>query len=143
MVGLNSPIGRQLGLYIGENMSLPGKQRGLTALGWLVLVLVVGGTTSIGVKLVPHYMDFNTAVRLLEGMTREPGVIHSRTADLRANFQRRLKVNNIYKFDLKERLKIKRVNGRMNFDLDYEVREPITTNINILITFKHNIELKE
>ena len=124
-------------------MNLPKKQQGMTVLGWLMLISIVGGATTLGVRLVPHYMDFNTAVTLLDAMAREPGMINQRTVGLRAMFKKKLKINNIYEFDLKERLKIKRASDRINIDLEYEIREPVVSNVYILLTFKHNIVLRD
>jgi len=123
-------------------MNLPKKQRGLTVFGWLMLIIIIGGSTTIGIRLVPHYMDFNNAVSLLEGMSREPGMINKRTVDMTAMFRKRLKLNNIYNFDLKERLKIKRGPDKVTIDLEYEVREPIVANIYVLMIFKHHVQLR-
>lgn len=124
-------------------MNLPKKQRGLTGLGWLMLILIVGGSTTIGVRLVPHYMDFNTASSLLDTMAREPGMINQPNVNLLAMYTKRLKINNIYDFKLKERLKMKRSADQVTIDLDYEIREPIVANIYILLTFKYKVELRD
>jgi hypothetical protein len=122
-------------------MKLPKKQRGMTILGWLAVISIVGGITTIGVRLVPHYMDFNTAVKLLDSMTREPDMINKRTSDMVAMYTKRLKLNGIYDFQLKERLKIKRGSEKVKFRLAYEVREPIMTNMFVLLIFEHEVEL--
>ncbi|MDK1023638.1 MAG: DUF4845 domain-containing protein [Gammaproteobacteria bacterium] len=123
-------------------MNLQKKQQGLSGLGWMLLILIVGGTATLGIRLIPHYVDFNTAAAILDGMSREQGLISKRTSDIEAMFKKRLKLNNIREFKLDERLTIKRASDRIIINLEYEVREPLVYNIHVLLTFKHNVQLR-
>ena len=122
-------------------MNLAKKQLGMTVIGWLVLISIVGGATTIGIRLIPHYMDFRTAVSLLEGMTNEPGMINKRKTDMIAIYRKKLKLNGIYDFKLKERLIIKRAPDKVSIDLVYEIREPVMSNMYVLLIFEHHIQL--
>jgi hypothetical protein len=124
-------------------MNLPNKQRGMSALGWLLLIAIVGGATTVGIRLVPHYLDFNNAVNLLESLKSEPNMINRRKSAMLARYTKKLKINGIYDFNLKEKFKIKRYPDKVTFDLAYEVREPIMSNMYVLLVFEHHAELKE
>ena len=119
------------------------KPRGLSATGWLLLIVIVGGFASVGAKLVPHYMDFSTASNILDNLSQQQGMVNKRTSDIKAMVLKRLKLNNIRDYNLNERMKVKRTADRIIVNLDYEVRVPLVGNSFVLLVFKHTVQLRD
>jgi hypothetical protein len=119
------------------------KQSGLSASGWIFLVLIIGGFVSIGAKLAPYYFDHTTVSTILKSMTNEPGLVDKRIPELDAMIVRRLKLNNIRDFDLGNRLVMKRGSDRIIIDLDYEVRIPLVSNLELVASFEEHVELRD
>lgn len=124
-------------------MNLPEKQQGLSGVGWLLLIVIIGGTTTFGIRIIPHYIEFNTASAILDTMSLEQGLVNKRISDIKDLYKKRLKINNIRKFKLDERLTIKRGSDRIIINLEYEIREPLVSNIYLLLAFKHNVQLRD
>ena len=124
-------------------MNLPGKQQGLSTSGWIFLILIIGGLTTLGMKLAPHYMDFNTITTLLDNMSREQGLVDKRASEIKAMITKRLKLNNIRDFGLDEKLTIKRASDRLIIELNYDAKVPIAGNLQLLATFAHKVELRD
>lgn len=118
-------------------------QQGLSLSGIIIVLLMAGAATSVGLKLVPFYMDFNTIGAFLDTMAQENGMVNKRTVELKAIITKRLKMNNIRDFKVEDRMTIKRAADRVIIDLDYEIREPVVYNISLLLSFKKKVELRD
>ncbi len=113
------------------------KEAGLTVLGWLVVLLVVGAAASISVKVIPHYVDNQTIVSVLESMPKNK--VHTMSkAEIRTSVIKRLKINNIRDIDIQSIMKIERARGSTTLALNYEVREHLLGNMDIVMSFKRN-----
>ncbi|NJN52901.1 MAG: hypothetical protein HC809_15225 [Gammaproteobacteria bacterium] len=44
-------------------------QGGMSILGWLAVVLAIGGSAMLVVRLAPHYIDFETLVTVVEALS--------------------------------------------------------------------------
>ena len=116
-------------------MGFPNRQMGLSAVGWVFLVLIISGGVSVFAKLIPHYLEFQTFSAIIESLADEPRLINRGNGDIEALITKRLKMNSIRDFDLKERMKIKRGAEGVVIDVNYEVREPFFQNLSFVMTF--------
>lgn len=117
-------------------------QRGLGMGGWIFLILIVGGATSLGMKLIPLYMDNNTVVNVLDALATESGMEQKTDAAIFDMIEQRLKVNSIRDWPIADRMEIKRSSRRTELVMDYEVRMPIFQNIDVIVSFNKSVELR-
>ncbi len=122
-------------------MNFPYRQRGMSITGWLLMVLVVGGVVTVGIKLVPHYLDHNTMSRVLDNLALDKDISSARVPAIYAMIQKRFKVNGIRNFPIKDNIKIKRTKVGVEVSMDYEVREHVVGNLELLATFSKHLEL--
>ena len=52
--------------------SSTSKQRGASFLGWLLIVVAVGSAAVLGLRLVPHYIDYQTIVSVVDAPAGGP-----------------------------------------------------------------------
>ncbi len=120
--------------------SLLAKQRGMTGLGWLTVLALIGFFTLLVLKLAPIYLDHYAVASTVRSLEKEPLITRKSTAEIRNLLKKRLKIN--YVTDLpKDAIKIKKTGGVLKVDVDYEKRERFFGNIEFVVTFKENIEL--
>lgn len=124
-------------------MNFPYHQRGMGFAGWLVVILVLGSTITVAMKLAPHYMDFNTIGKIMDEMALENGMAVKNKAQLISLMEKKLKINQIRTFPLKENITLKVSNDGSELILDYEVREALVANIALIAAFDKTIELRE
>lgn len=111
------------------------RQRGLTAMGGLLaLVLIVSGIT-LTLKLAPHYIDFYTLESVLDGLPADDVRTMSRPA-LHEMLQKRFKINNLRDFEIRDIITLDRSREGTVLELKYERREHILFNIDVVITFE-------
>ena len=123
-------------------MGLPQHQRGLGAIGWLVLVFVFGSLLTLGLKVVPVYTDNATIERILDGLAAEPEMGSKSTGAIDKIIKARFHVNNIRDFDYSKNLTIVRDNDGARIILDYEVRVPLIYNLDLIASFNKTVALQ-
>ena len=123
---------------------LQGKhqQRGSVG-GVLVILLLLASAFSVGSRVIPLYLDHNTMGNIMEKMSLEDGLALQNEANIRDTMRKRLKLNNIRDFDLKENLKIDRSKVGTELVLDYEVRVDLVSNLSLIAAFNKKVPLRD
>lgn len=119
----------------------PRKQSGFGLMGWLIVIIIVGGATSLGLQLVPVYMDNNSLNSAIEGIASEPDSSNMREKTLHDRVIQRLKLNGVRDFPVAERVKINRGKSVPVVVVDYEVRMPLFENLDLVASFNQEFPL--
>lgn len=136
---LSRPLSRRLAATRLGGLPRVRRQTGMSLFGWLVVLCVVGFAVNIGMKIVPHYMANNAIVGVIEGMSPEVWRGSSKNK-MHETVDKGLKVNNIRALKSKDLLEIKRTPSITKVNLDYEVRENLFGNIDIVLVFKKDYQ---
>lgn len=109
-------------------------QSGMTLIGFVVVLGVVGLFAYIGMKLVPMYSEYYAVKQALKGLQAEPGIANRDPAKIQDLFFRRLYIS--YAENVKpENVKLQRVDRGWSMSVDYEVRKPIIANLDVVGKF--------
>ena len=115
-------------------------QRGITLIGFVIVLGLVGFFAYIAMKLVPMYSEFYAVKQALKGLQQEPGIANRDPAKIQDLFFRRLYIS--YAENVKpEHVKIERVDGGWNMRVDYEVRKPLMANLDVVGKFSADEQL--
>ena len=110
-------------------------QRGITLLGFIMILAVAGLFIFVGMKVVPMYMEYYAVKKSLEGLSLEPGIANAAPDRIRNLFFRRLYVN--YSENVKpENVKIERAAGGWHMTVKYEVRRELISNLDVVGNFE-------
>lgn len=110
------------------------RQQGITLLGFVIVLAVVGVFAYVGMKLFPMYSEYYSVKSSLKGLANEPGIANESPQKIRDLFFRRLYVN--YSENVQEEnVKVKRVDAGWQVDVNYEVRRPMVGNIDVVGKF--------
>ena len=74
-------------------MAMKRKQSGLSLVGFLVVLAVVGFAAYIGMKLFPMYQEYYSVRSAAKGLASEPGVGDMDPSKIQDLFFRRLYIN--------------------------------------------------
>ena len=118
------------------------RQRGSIA-SILVILLVLASAVSLGSRVIPLYLDHNTMGAIMEKMSLENGLALESEGNIRDTMRKRLKINNIRDFDLKEHLKIDHSKVGTELVLDYEVRIELVSNLSLIAAFNKKVSLRD
>jgi hypothetical protein len=115
-------------------------QRGMTLIGFVIVLGVVGLFAYVGMKLVPMYSEYYAVKQALAGLKAEPGIANKDPAKIEDLFFRRLYIS--YAENVKPaNVKIERADAGWLMSVQYEVRKPLLANLDVVGKFNTSDEL--
>jgi hypothetical protein len=121
--------------HTGKGNAMKRSERGITLIGFVVILALVGILAYLGMKVFPIYEQFFSVRSAMKGVAGEPGVAQMDPAKIRDLFFRRLYVNYADE-DLKpENVKIERKDNGYTLTVNYEVRRPLVADLDIVGNF--------
>jgi len=124
-----------------NNLSAMTRQAGASALTMMVMVLFFGGLLTLAIKLGPIYLDDITIQEALESLDGTDGLSTMGPAQVRTLINKRLSVNNVRGFDAKN-ITVEKDGDTVMILVDYEVRNDLFSNVDTVVHFKHEYEMK-
>ena len=115
-------------------------QKGMTAIGWLLELGLIAFFTLITLRLVPAYMEFAKVTSVLESLQNEPGITRKTKGEILALIGKRFDVNDVYQVDAKQ-VKVTKEKGVLKMSIDYERREHLVGNVDVVTTFNKEVEV--
>jgi hypothetical protein len=117
-----------------EGTSMKRTQRGITLLGFIMVLGIIGFFAYVGMKLFPMYSEYYSVKSALKGMASDPAVANADPARIQDLFFRRMRID--YTQNVKpEHFKIQRADNGWRMDVQYEVRRPLMFNLDVVGKF--------
>lgn len=116
-------------------------QKGASGLTILVILFLAASILTVAMKIVPMYLDNMTIAKVLEDIGKQSDIAELSDDDIMSAFDKRLTINNVRNFDSKN-IVIKREEGMLTIDVNYENRDNIFKNIDAIVSFKNHFETK-
>ena len=114
------------------------EQQGMSLLGGLVVVILIGFFASIGFKLLPHYMDNRALEKIITGVEQGAATSSAQVrsvGDFYAHVDKNMQVNNIRDLSSRDIMEIRLEGAEFVAHLNYEVREKFIKNIDLVMSF--------
>ena len=109
------------------------QQRGLTLIGFVLLIALIGAAGIVAFRTIPIYSEYFTIKRIL----REINVENPETTPLQIRSQFDLKSSADYVYDIKSRdLDIGKESGRIIVSVRYQKTVPLLYNVSLLFEFQ-------
>ena len=132
-------MARQTNIGVRRNgHALGRKQAGLSFIAWVAILAVAAVFASVGLKTIPHYLENQTIIKVVEAVG--PAVLKSGSKKkVYEAVDKRLKINNVRDYQAKDILDFKRAKDANYWVLEYEVRENVISNLDLLIAFSKEL----
>ena len=116
-------------------------QSGITLIGFIIVLGVAGVFIFMGMKVIPMYMEYYAVKQSLDGIAKQPGVVEETPAQIKSMFFNRMNVN--YSENVKPAdITVVRKDAGYLVTVDYEVRKPLISNLDVVGKFKTEKELR-
>ena len=110
------------------------KQGGMTMLGFLITLSVVILFLFCGMKIVPMYIEYYSVKKALASIANEQSASATSKDKIRGLFSRSLEIDYV-KIIKPEMLKIETTDSGYNLVVDYERREELVANLDVVGRF--------
>ncbi len=115
-------------------------QRGMTAIGWLLVMGLIAFFTLITLRLVPLYLEYSKVVSVLESLTNEPGIGIKSRREIISLVSKRFDINDVR--DVSPKLiTVSKEKGLTRISIEYERREHLMGNIDVVASFDKAVEV--
>jgi hypothetical protein len=116
-------------------MTMPSQQRGVSLIGWAVILLVVVVLGTAAFRMVPVYMEHNTITSSIRSLLQDSKTALMSPREIRDTLGKRFSINQVEAINVND-LAISKEGGILKISTDYEVREPMFYNVSIVMTFQ-------
>jgi hypothetical protein len=118
------------------------RQSGITLLGFIIVLAVVGFFAFLGMKLFPAYSEYYNVVSAMEQIAREPGSSRWSPAEILTSLEKRMYINFVdEKYVNKRSFQIKRSGTGYTLSVKYERREPMLYNLDYVAKFERTVHI--
>ena len=111
------------------------KQRGMTMLGFLMVLCLGIFFAYCAMKIVPMYIEYYSVKEALKGLSNDAELAGASKDKIRERYMRRLDMSyaeNVKKMDA---MKFESTDGGLKMIVDYERREPLFANLDVVGKF--------
>jgi hypothetical protein len=117
------------------------QQKGVTAIGWIIILGLIGFFTLLTLKIVPIYIENFEVKSVLKSLKQEPGITRMSVRDIRKLIQKRFDINNIRTIDVSKTVDIQQGGGVTVVTVKYKVQQNMAGNLDVLIRFNNSIKI--
>lgn len=123
-------------------MKFARSQKGMSILGWLMVLAFIAFFASAVFKMLPHYLDYMSLEKIITSVETDPSMEVRSISAFYGHVGKGMEVNSIRDLDLREALKIKLENNEFHAHLKYEKREPLIQNIDLVVRFDKEFRVR-
>ena len=115
-------------------------QRGMGAIGWLCVILIVVFFGTSAFKMVPAYNENQMIKTALRSLADGPDNVHEMPkSEIRSQLRKFYTINNV-RGEAAKNLEIDRQRDQTLVKINYEVREKLFGNVSVVMTFNNVLD---
>jgi len=115
-------------------------QKGMTAIGWMMVLGLIAFFTLITLRMVPLYMEFGKVSSTLESLKEQPNITQQTKGEIVRLVGKRFEVNDVKNVDPRK-IMISKERGVLKVAINYERREHLIGNVDVVAIFDKQIEV--
>lgn len=123
-------------------MKLARSQKGMSMLGWMVVLALVAFFASTAFKMFPHYMDFWSLEKAITSVETDRAAEVKTVRDFYSHVERAMLVNGIRDTKLEDVLEVRLEGNEFLAHLKYEKREPLIENLDLVANFDKEFRIR-
>ncbi|WP_405120454.1 DUF4845 domain-containing protein [Pseudomonas leptonychotis] len=117
-------------------------QKGMSILGWLMVLTVVAFFASAAFKVLPHYFDNMALEKMITSVEADKALDVRTVGDFYSYISKGMQVNSIRDLDMQKAIKVKVENNEFRVHMKYEKREPLIQDIDLVVRFDKEFRVR-
>jgi hypothetical protein len=115
-------------------------QKGITLLGFVMILAIVGFFAFLIMRLFPVYSEYYGVVQAMKAIQVEPGIATKTPEQIKDLLDRKFYISYVTSVK-KNNVKVTRKDGGYTLTVKYEVRGPLMYNLEYVATFDKTVTL--
>jgi Tfp pilus assembly major pilin PilA len=115
------------------------RQRGITLLGFIMVLLIAAVVAMIAMNLVPVYSEANSVKSALKKLAEEPASRNMELPELQRALQKRFDIDYVNSVKAEELELVRDKTKGTQLVFNYEVRKPLVYNLDFVAKFDNSI----
>jgi hypothetical protein len=117
-------------------------QRGITFIGFVLMLCIVGFFAYVAMKLVPVYSEYMGVVKSMNQLLTEPGIQNKEVGEIRQMLNTKFSIQYVDEATIPpQNIQLKKQSGAASLRVFYDKRVDFIYNIDLLISFDKTINL--
>ena len=112
------------------------EQRGITFIGLIMVLAIVGFFAVIGIKMFPAYSEYSSVKNIIQSIGKSADFEGLSEAKIRDNFDRGATIGYVSVINGKDLVIENNGDGKKVVSVEYQVVKPVVANVSILMDFK-------
>jgi Tfp pilus assembly major pilin PilA len=130
-----------LRVFTGGQQRMKSRQSGITLIGFVIVLLVLGFFAFMAMKLVPSYIEYMGVVKAMNQMSTEGG--NEDVGQARRQLAFKMSFQYVDDSTIKPQdVTVTRANNGAVLNVNYDKEIPFLYNISFLLHFDHSVPLK-
>ena len=119
------------------------KQRGVTFLGWVILLIPFALMIYLAIRLTPIYVNYMAVAKAMNKISSEvaPGTAVDERA-IRFSLDKSFNIEGINFPSIKDNFRVQREGDDIVAIIEYEEVAPVIANVSVLVQFKKQVKLQ-
>lgn len=115
-------------------------QKGLTTIGWILIIAIFGSIVLTGLKILPMYLDYFNVKSVVDSVANDPTIDAKSKQDLWEAINKRLYINSV-RYIKREDVSFERKEGVTKITIDYTVEKPYIAQLYLGAKFNYSAEI--
>lgn len=116
-------------------------QKGMTTIGWIIIIAIFGSIVLTGLKILPMYLDYFNVKSVVDSVVNDPSIDPKSKKDLWDAISKRLLINQVREIK-RENVSFSRKEGVTTIVVDYNVEKPYIAQLYLGARFNYTAEIK-
>lgn len=112
------------------------KQRGITFIGLIIVLAIVGFFAVIAIQIFPAYSEYASVKNIIESIAKNADFDSLSDESIRSSFDRGATIGYVSVITGKDLVIENNINGKKVVVAEYQVVKPVVGNVSILMNFK-------
>jgi len=114
--------------------TMRNRQQGMTFIGWVMALMILGFFVLIGLKLTPVYLEYFAVQRQLTSLEEEAGLVKKSAGQVKRLLLRRFSIDDVDSIP-PDQIKIAKKDRHIKIQVTWQVRTPMMGNVDALVSF--------
>ena len=117
-------------------------QKGMTAIGWMLVIIMFGLVALLAMKVIPVYLEGYSVGSVVRELGNDAELRSLPAGQIRQRLMKRFSVNMVSTVSADD-VYISPTQGGYEVEVDYEVREKVVGNLDIVVAFNFKSDIKK